>query len=246
MTDLFLIKAPWSNKDFSFLKDLKKGLKRSLIVFCSDPSVTSEIQEVGLECFNPLSSGRILGESLPDQEFLIVIVEWASLFGVIYDEFRFFILSCGMPCLLLQSHDFLREVRYLKTWCEGNNFNILWEEECPFPSMNTSLMVNNLYFFASYLSSWQRRLLLWLLLGHREASLLKSDSENQNRGNRRETGSFSRKTRDCDTYVEKWSQRFRAFLRWPRWRQKAQSINARVRLYDAGRNISLKNENRAA
>lgn len=242
MAHIFLIKAPWTNKDFSFLKELEAKFSMPLLIFSPFAHEREKLLAAGFRCHNPYKF-RSLGEN---KGFLYVVVDWPRFKRRELEEFRYFLLLGECPCLLLQAEELFLESSYLEDWVMGESVVSLWEGECSFPPFDSLAMQQNLKFLAEKCPPLIGPLVYWLLMGRLQGNLLGWEGENQNRGNRHQEGSFSRKT--CDRYFddEKWSQRLGPFLWRSGWWKKAQSLNFRARLHDAGGDLSFKNENRAA
>lgn len=242
MAHVFLIKAPWTNKDFSFLKELEEKFSMPLLVFTPFCHQRELLLKAGLKACNPYKFQK-LGEGEP---LLFVVVDWPNLAGKELREFRYFLLSGDCPCLLLQSEDLIFEEAFLKAWVMGESVRYLWEGECPLPPFDSRTMRQNLDFLKDLLPFHLGKVLAWLLQGQSKGNLLAWEGEKQDRGNRHQKGSFSRKTCDRNSDDEKWAQRFGPLLWGSWWWKKAQGLNFRARLHDAGGSFSLENENRAA
>lgn len=246
MADVFLIKAPWTNKDFSYLKRWEQQLSRTPLIYTSSVSTKIELESLGFLVFDP-SKFRNLGDSGDEnQRFLNVVVEWPNFLGEEYREFRHFLLSGGQPCLLLQSFELIGEETLWKSWGEGEFLKVLMSFECSFPSLESRTMQQNIKDLISYAPKVWQGTLKWLLLGQSQGDLLGWGSENKDRRDRNQTSTLSRKTCDCHFNVEKWSQCLRSFLWRARWREEAQGFDFRAWLYGKVGNFSLQNEDRAA
>ncbi|MCR9206352.1 MAG: hypothetical protein NXH75_17355, partial [Halobacteriovoraceae bacterium] len=159
MAHVFLIKAPWTNKDFSFLKELEEKFSMPLLIFSPFAQVRENLLSAGFRCHNPYKF-RSLGGS---KRYLYVVVDWPRFSRSELEEFRYFLLLGDCPCLLLQTEELFFESSYLLDWVMGENVVSLWEGECSFPPIDSLAMQQNIKFLAEQCPPIIGSLVSWLL-----------------------------------------------------------------------------------
>lgn len=125
MEPIFLIKAPWSNKDFSFLLDLKDRLTVPIFVIGFCPYTRASLRAIGFKVINPFEFhhlGVLVG--------FYVFLDWPSFVSEKFKSMRMSLLGEGLPCLLLQSFSLKGEEEILEEFLMGLSATTIYEEKC--------------------------------------------------------------------------------------------------------------------
>jgi len=126
-SDTFLIKAPWTLKDFSYLKRISSLRQEKILVFSFCPYQRRALRKEGFQVVNPFKFS-IVGDL---EDYFIVLLEWASFTSPIFIEHIQNVFGGKNRVLLVQSLSFNGEQRLLERFVQVKKIHTLIKEKCP-------------------------------------------------------------------------------------------------------------------